>query len=98
MGLRPAVLAALCLAVPAALTADTAQERFRQANEHVRAGDYPRAVSAYAALARAGEESATLYWNWAQAATAQGAHGEALWALLRARELDPADRAVVRDV
>ena len=45
-----------------------------------------------------GSESATLYWNWAQAATARGAQGEALWALLRARELDPGDRAVVRDV
>ena len=47
---------------------------------------------------RRASESASLYWNWAQAATARGAHGEALWALLRARELDPGDRAVVRDV
>ena len=47
---------------------------------------------------RPGEESASLYWNWAQAAAARGAQGEALWALLRARELDPGDRAVVRDV
>jgi hypothetical protein len=45
-----------------------------------------------------GGESASLYWNWAQAAAARGAQGEALWALLRARELDPGDRAVVRDV
>ncbi len=47
---------------------------------------------------RPAQESASLYWNWAQAATARGAQGEALWALLRARELDPGDRAVVRDV
>jgi tetratricopeptide (TPR) repeat protein len=98
MGVKSASLAALFLLAPAATRADTAQDRFRQANELVRTGDYPRAVAAYAVLAREGEESATLYWNWAQAATAQGAHGEALWALLRARELDPGDRAVVRDV
>jgi tetratricopeptide (TPR) repeat protein len=78
--------------------AGPADDRFREANDLVRAGDYPRAVALYGELARSGSESATLYWNWAQAATARGAHGEALWALLRARELDPGDRAVVRDV
>ncbi|HXV96073.1 MAG TPA: SH3 domain-containing protein [Gaiellaceae bacterium] len=91
-----ALLGVLGPASPA--RAESAQERFRAANELVRAGDYPRAIAVYGELARSGEESATLYWNWAQAATARGAHGEALWALLRARELDPADRAVVRDV
>jgi len=84
-------------ALAASTTAPPA-ERFREANELVRAGDYPRAIEAYDGLARGGSESASLYWNWAQAATARGAHGEALWALLRARELDPADRAVARDV
>ena len=77
---------------------DTLEPRFRAANELVRAGDYPKALAAYAELARAGGESASLYWNWAQAATARGASGEALWALLRARELEPGDRAVARDV
>jgi tetratricopeptide (TPR) repeat protein len=86
------------LLTAAALAAGPAQDRFREANDLVRAGDYPRAIALYGELARSGSESATLYWNWAQAATARGAHGEALWALLRARELDPGDRAVVRDV
>jgi hypothetical protein len=73
-------------------------DRFREANDEVRAGDHPRAIALYGELARAGSESASLYWNWAQAASARGAHGEALWALLRARELDPGDRAVAREI
>jgi hypothetical protein len=80
------------------LAAAPAEQLFREANELVRTGDYPRAIAVYGEIARSGSESATLYWNWAQAASARGAQGEALWALLRARELDPGDRAVVRDV
>jgi hypothetical protein len=94
---RATLLLALLLQA-AALCGGPTEDRFREANELVRAGDYPRAISVYGELARAGSESATLYWNWAQAASARGAHGEALWALLRARELDPSDRAVARDV
>ena len=78
--------------------AATPQERFRAATEQARGGDYPKAIAAYDDLARSGFESASLYWNWAQAASARGATGEALWALLRARELDPSDRAVQRDI
>jgi hypothetical protein len=74
------------------------QVRFRQAGELARGGDYPRAIAVYDSLAASGCESASLYWNWAQAASARGAMGEALWALLRARELDPSDRAVRRDI
>jgi len=91
-------LATALVMFAAPLAAGPADDRFREANDFARAGDYPRAIAIYGELTRSGSESATLYWNWAQAATARGAHGEALWALLRARELDPADRAVVRDV
>ena len=91
LGLLAAALASPLLAAPAA-------ERFREANDLVRSGDYPKATAVYGELAASGQESASLYWNWAQAATARGASGEALWALLRARELDPGDRAVARDV
>jgi SH3 domain-containing protein len=97
VSLRTGVVAALALAAASA-GAGPSEDRFREANDLVRAGDYPRAVAIYGELARGGAESATLYWNWAQAASARGAHGEALWALLRARELDPGDRAVARDV
>ena len=95
---RARLLLALLFTAACAGAAGPAEDPFRQANDLVRAGDYPRAIALYGELARSGSESATLYWNWAQAATARGAHGEALWALLRARELDPGDRAVVRDV
>jgi hypothetical protein len=71
---------------------------FREANELARAGDYPKAIALYEQLARSGTVSASLCWNWGQAAAARGATGEALWALLRARELDPGDRAVGRDI
>ena len=81
-----------------AASAATREERFRDAGELARTGDYPRAIAVYDSLAAAGQASASLYWNWAQAASARGATGEALWALLRARELDPADRAVNRDI
>jgi hypothetical protein len=85
-------------ALAASLLAAPSDVRLREANELVRAGDYPKGISLYASLAAAGQESASLYWNWAQAASARGARGEALWALLRARELDPGDRAVAREV
>jgi hypothetical protein len=71
---------------------------FREANDLARAGDYPRATASYAEIAARGEESASLYWNWAQASRARGATGEALWALLRALELEPGDDAVDRAI
>ncbi len=98
VSVRRSVLGLLAVGLAVPLLGAPADDRFREANELVRAGDYPRAIAAYAALAASGQESASLYWNWAQAATARGASGEALWTLLRARELDPGDRAVVRDV
>ena len=92
-------LAAACLSLCAALAhAAPPHERFRQAGDLARRGDYPKAIAIYQDLAASGSESAALYWNWAQAAAARGAVGEALWALLRARELDPSDRAVQRDI
>jgi hypothetical protein len=98
VGVRAARLTLAAVACAAGLAAAPADDRFREANELVRAMDYPKAIALYGELAASGEESASLYWNWAQAATARGAQGEALWALLRARELDPGDRAVLRDV
>ena len=94
----PVCLLAAAPAPEAAGEAASAEAGFRAANEQARAGDFPKALAGYAALAHAGHESASLYWNWAQAASGRGAAAEALWALLRARELDPADRAVARDV
>jgi hypothetical protein len=91
-------LLALVATLAPPVGAASPDQRFDEANDFARTGDYPRAISLYRELAAAGHESASLYWNWAQAASARGAPGEALWALLRARELDPGDRAVRRDV
>ena len=93
-----AVLGGTVLAGPLGPVPGGREDRFRAANELARVGDYPKAVGGYAALAGSGAESASLYWNWAQAASARGASGEAIWALLRARELEPGDRAVTRDI
>jgi hypothetical protein len=95
--LRRGLLVATALGVLAPLVAASPDERFDEATDLARAGDYPAAIEIYAALAAEGRQSPSLYWNWAQAALARGAPGEALWALLRARELDPGDRAVGRE-
>jgi uncharacterized membrane protein (DUF2068 family) len=91
-------LAALALALVTPLLAQTPEARFRAANAEARGGDLPRALQAYRELAASGHESASLYWNWGQAAAAHQAYGEALWALLRARELEPSDRALGREI
>jgi tetratricopeptide (TPR) repeat protein len=96
--LRAALGAALFTSVATTALAAPGDGRFRQANELARAGDYPKAMVLYQELAASGPESASLYWNWAQAAAGRGMQGEALWALLRARELDPGDHAVARDI
>jgi len=86
----------LWLGAPASPAAPAA--RFREANAAARGGDIPKAIAAYAEIAASGAESASLYWNWSQAAAARGASGEALWALLRARELEPGDKALWREI
>ncbi len=91
-------LFAFGLSAQAAIPGPEAEVLFRQGNELARAGDYPKALATYRELAEAGAEGPSLYWNWAQAASARGAQGEALWALLRARELDPGDLAVSREI
>jgi hypothetical protein len=91
-------LTAAAALLAAAAAVGSAEDRFRAANERARARDYPAAIAEYEALAAGGVESASLYWNWAQAAASRGERGAALWALLRARELDPGDRAVVREI
>jgi hypothetical protein len=96
--LAAAVATFVLLALSAPGRADTADERFRAAGEQLRAGDAPRAIAIYRELAASGIESASLYWNWAQAASSRGEVGEALWALLRARAIDPGDRALPREI
>ena len=90
-------IVALCLASVTA-AAKPPVERFHAAVERARAGDYPAATALFDSLARAGFETSALDWNRAEVAAARGAPGEALWALLRARELDPGDLAVGREI
>jgi hypothetical protein len=73
-------------------------ERFRQAGDLIRAGDVLGGLALYRGLAASGLESGSLYWNWAQAASARGEAGEALWAVLRGREVEPGDRALGREL
>ena len=88
---------AVTLTVPAVL-ADTADERFRAATAAVRSGDAPAGIRAFREVAAEGVASPSLYWNWAQAATARGHVGEAVWALRRCRQLDPGDGSVAREL
>jgi hypothetical protein len=85
------------LAAPAAAAAD-GEALFRQANDAALAGDLPKAIAGYRDVAASGVESASLYWNWAQAAAARGETGEAMWALLRGRAVEPGDGAVAREI
>ena len=88
------VLPARAAGVPAA----SPEQRFREATSLARRGDVPAALTVYRELAAGGHESGSLYWNWAQAAQARGAVGEALWALLRGREVEPGDAAAAREI
>lgn len=92
------LLAAFARPAVAKVEAPEAEARFRQGNELCRSGDYPKAIATYRELAEGGALGPSLYWNWAQAAAARGSVGEAMWALLRARELDPGDLAVAREI
>lgn len=74
------------------------EERFREGTALLRSGDIPGGLTVFRELASSGHESANLYWNWAQGAAARGRAGEAMWALLRAREVGPRDDAAEREV
>ncbi len=93
MGVSLALLVALALAATGAPDA-----RFREANRLVRGGDAVAAMAIYRELATGGLESASLYWNWAQAAAARGELGQALWALQRGREIEPWDTRLGEEI
>jgi hypothetical protein len=97
-----AVVLGLFLAIPApaqeSRRPSAPEERFREATQLVRAGDVQKGIAIYRELAASGAESESLYWNWAQAASSKGALGEALWALLRGREVEGADPTVRREI
>ncbi len=92
------VAASVALAAVPGAPAATPEERFREATQHVQAGNVQKGIAVYRELAAGGYESGSLYWNWAQAASSKGALGEALWALLRGSELEGSDAAGSREV
>ena len=71
---------------------------FRRGNESAARSRWDDAIIDYGRLAEEGVRAPSLYWNWAQAAAASGRRGEALWALLQARDLAPRDSSVARDL
>jgi len=91
------LLAALWPALAAA-QAEAPEAAFRRGNEHAARSRWDEAIVDYGGLARNGVKAPSLYWNWAQAAAASGRKGEALWALMRGRELTPGDSSMVRDI
>jgi hypothetical protein len=70
---------------------------FRRGNENAAHSRWDDAILEYGRLAESGVGAPSLYWNWAQAASASGRKGEALWALMRARDLTPTDTSMIRE-
>lgn len=93
-----ATLLALWGPVTRAVDDAAVARRFREGTERVRDRDFPKGLAVYQEIAASGAESASLYWNWAQASSARGTRGEAMWALLRGREVEPGDRALPREI
>ncbi len=81
---------------PAPAEAPTAA--FRRGNESATRSQWDEAIAVYAEIEKQGVRAPSLYWNWAQTASAAGKKGEALWAALRARELSPTDSSLNREI
>jgi len=71
---------------------------FRTANESAARSRWDEAIEKYARLADSGVRAPSLYWNWSQAASANGRQGEAVWSLMCARQLVPGDESVHREI
>lgn len=92
------LLAAMLWATLAGAQPEAPGAIFRRGNEHAARSRWDDAIGEYSRLARDGVKAPSLYWNWAQAATASGRRGEALWALMSGRELTPGDASMIREV
>jgi len=88
---------AVLLPAVAPAQSETPDAVFRRGNEHATRSQWDAALSDYELVAKEGVRAPSLYWNWAQAASASGRKGEALWATLRARELTPGDASMRRE-
>ncbi len=87
------------LFVPQTLAqAEAPSVAFRRGNEDASRRRFDDAMLEYARLAKQGVRAPSLYWNWAQVASAKGRKGEALWALLCAQDLTPVDFSISREL
>jgi hypothetical protein len=91
-------LAATLWAALASAQSEAPAAVFRRGNENAARSRWDDAIVEYSRLAHDGVKAPSLYWNWAQAASASGRKGEALWALMRGRELTPGDSGMIREV
>lgn len=91
------LLSAILLASLSAAQTEAPTAVFRRGNEHAARSRWDEAMVEYGRLAGDGVRAPSLYWNWAQAASASGRKGEALWALMRGRELSPGDASMIRE-
>jgi hypothetical protein len=92
------ILAVVLWATPVLAQTEAPSAVFRRANENASRSRWDDAIADYGRLARAGVRAPSVYWNWAQAASASGRKGEALWALLCARALSPTDSSINREL
>ena len=92
------LLMATLLGSLAAAQSEAPTAVFRRGNEHAARSRWDDAIVEYGRLAKDGVEAPSLYWNWAQAASASGRKGEALWAFMSGRELTPGDASMIREV
>lgn len=92
------LLAALLWVPSATAQSEAPSVGFRRGNENAARSRWEDALLDYARLAKDGVRAPSLYWNWAQAASASGKKGEAVWALLRAQDLTPTDPTIGRDL
>ena len=92
------LLAATLLPSLASAQGEASAAVFRRGNEAAARSLWDDAIVQYGLLAKDGVKAPSLYWNWAQAASASGRKGEAVWALMRGRELTPGDTGMIREV
>jgi len=92
------ILAVLLWATPAFAEAEAPAAVFRRANENAARSRWDDASADYGRLVANGVRAPSVYWNWAQAASARGRKGEALWALLCAQALSPTDSSIGREL
>lgn len=98
LGFAGALGVALLWIAPAIAHAQTSTDAFRRGNESAARSAWSDAIVEYKSLETEGVKAPSLYWNWAQAASAGGRKGEAIWALLRAQDLSPTDNGVTREI